>query len=188
MNVYDKFSDVNLFELLNVIRDVPGQEFFPLDSMNTLFLDKYGRRVLSATGRHNEPEAIAKIISGMFSEKWRRVYELTIQDMPGLLSYKETVKEKITDKGKTTFNSDDTTTNTVSADNETDFVNDTKSVLKHGGENGNENEKVREFERSGFTNDISDTVLSEINVLQNTVIYDMIFSDVIGVIGLSIYE
>lgn len=188
MNVYDKFSDVNLFVLLDNIKELPGREFFSPEDMNTYFLNKYGRRVLSANGRHNEPEALAKIINGMYSEKWRRAYELTIQEMPGLLSYKETIKEKIVDKGSNTPGTESTMTNYVTADNETDFINDTKSVTANSGKDENENERQREYERSGFSADVPETVLSEINVLQNTIIYDMIFSDVIGVIGLSIYE
>lgn len=189
MKLKERFKDANIFEMINTIHAFPFPEtVFPMDKMNLFFVNQYGQKSLSSTGRETAMEDLATIISGMFSEKWDRVYETMSQDLPTLTSYTEHIKETKKDEGNTVNEASSTVANDLTAYNTEDFVNNDKSETTNKGTVTNKGTITREYERSGFNGDMSTQLESEIRLLQNNLIYYIIFSDIVSVTTLSIYE
>lgn len=188
MKLKERFKDTNIFELINNIHAFPFVDVFPVDKMNLFFVNQYGQKSLSSTGRETDMQDLAIILSGMFSDKWDRVYDTMSQDLPTLTSYTEHITETKKDEGETVNDATATTNNDLTTFNDEDFINNDKTETKNIGTTKNTGTVTREYERSGFNGDMSSQLESEIKLLQNNLIYYIIFADVVSVTTLSIYE
>lgn len=186
MKVKDKFSETNLFEEINKVSPFPFVDVFPVDRLQQFYLLCHGEKPLNNTGRKASVEELAKIISGLYSENWKRIYDSIIPDFPILESYVETVTEETEENGKNEMQGKTENKNTVSAYNDDDFVNNDATETENESKEEKESKThlIRETRR---TENATENLKNALNYLQNNVIYFIIFNDVNNVITKSIY-
>lgn len=187
MKVSEKFTSENLFAEIHRLHPFLFVGVFPVDKMNLFYVNKYGDRTLSKTGRNLTVSEIAEILVGMYSEKWDTIYNKILVDFPTLENYIETITETTNETGNSTNNTTETNLEKVSAYNDEDFVNDEQSTNTNEMKMNNEN-KIEKTVEKKVTENATKNLENALKYLQNNVIYDIIFSDVNGIITLNIFE
>ncbi len=179
MYVYEKFSDTGLFATMESLGVLPDIDLSGTQ-LDLLYSNIHGIRKLARIGRDLTVEQIAELIGNMFKKKWEIAYELYLKNNDFLRGDKETVTENIIDDNSMT--DERTSTNSVSAYNDNDFVNNDKDDSLN--EIKTDNERNRTLTR--YNSRLSD-VKSLYEVLQNNFICDIIFVDVNTVLTLNIF-
>lgn len=188
MRLREKFTDNNLFDEIGKHYNFPFIDKISADLMQLYFLNMYGERRLNNLGRNSSIENLATLLSGMFGENWTRAYDALTTEIPTLATFSETITEKIEEEGESGNNNTETTENQLSPDNTDDYFNDTKNSTVSELKGNTKNTRNREYKREGFDNDATSAIINEITLLQNNLIFDIIFSDIVRTITLSIYD
>lgn len=187
MKVSERFTSENLFEEIHKIHPFPFVGVFPVDKMNLFYLNTHGERTLSKSGRNLTVSEMASVIVGLHSEKWDKIYTNMVSEYPIIENHVETLTETTKEKGTNTNNTTETNVEKVSAYNDNDFVNDEQTTNNNTMTGSNENEVTKTVEKRVTENAIKN-LENAIKYLQNNVIYNIIFSDVNGVITLNIFD
>lgn len=177
--VYDKFSENGLFVAMNAVRTLP----FDITPANAdiLYNNQYGSKLLSRFGRNNTISTIANILVEMFYEKWTNAWNNYQSYADMMLGEKEVTHEEVVDDNENTGTNTDT--NTVSAYNDEDFVNDNKKSNEIHNEIDNERTRDKTVRKATI-----DTVEKVSKLLQKDFLYDNIFIDVNSVLTLDIFD
>ena len=187
MKVTEKFTTENLFDEINKLHPFPFVGVFPVDTLNLLYLNLHGDRTLSKMGRNLTVKQIAEILVDMHSIKWDKIYNSVLVDFPILENYVEVITEKTNETGNSTNNTTETNVEKVSAYNDNDFVNDEQSTNTNEMKMNNEN-MIEKTHEKRITENATKNIENALNYLQNSVIYNIIFSDVNGAITLNIFD
>ena len=78
MKVKEKFVDNGLFKSMNKYGTIEYSAIIPVETMDLFYISNYGERTLSAFGRNNTVDDIAKTLISMFKNKWDKLYDLAI--------------------------------------------------------------------------------------------------------------
>jgi len=195
-------TDTGVFQALNSIETLPWAEIVTPATMDVVFMDMYGEKPISGltsrllgdseTLTAENLQRLAQSINVMYRHKWERLYEELTYSYPILANFSETIKEittgKTTDTG--TVNTSGDSVNQISAFNSSDFVDNTKDT------DGNKEERdlsgtsdtTREYTRTGYNGDVANLLNNAITLLQNYLLYDIIFTDASSVIASHIYD
>lgn len=182
MYVYEKFAEQGLFTTMQSKGLLPV-EFDDLsgEQMDLLYNNLHGVRQLARIGRDLTVDQIAELLGNLYYKKWtdNLAYYATKADL--LKGDKETVTENFVDDNNMVDKR--TSTNSVSAYNDDDFVNndkdDSTNTIK------TDNKRDRTLTRTMLR--VSD-VKSLQELLQNNFLCDIIFVDVNTVLTLKIFE
>ena len=177
--VYDKFSENGLFAALNNVATLPFN-IMP-STCDILYNNMYGSRLLSRFGRDNDVSTIATVLQEMFYEKWANAWDSYQSYADMILGDKETTQEKIVDDNENTGRNTDT--NTVSAYNDENFVNDDKKSTEIHNEIDNKRTRDKTVRKTNIN-----TVEKVSELLQKDFLYDTIFIDVNTVLTLNIFD
>ena len=177
--VYDKFSENGLFAALNNVATLPFN-IMP-STCDILYNNMYGSRLLSRFGRDNDVSTIATVLQEMFYEKWANAWNSYQSYADMILGDKETTQEKIVDDNENTGTNTDT--NTVSAYNDENFVNDDKKSTEIHNEIDNKRTRDKTVRKTNIN-----TVEKVSELLQKDFLYDTIFVDVNTVLTLNIFD
>ena len=187
MKTIEKFETANLFDEINKIHPFPFANVFPVDKMNLFYLNTYGERTLSKTGRNLEVKEIAEILVGLYSDKWDKAYQMISTEFSFTENYIEVITETTNENGNSSNNVTETTTGKVSAYNDDNFVNGEQNTNTNETHGTNENTVEKTRERK-VTDNVTKNLENAINYLQSHLIYTIIFADVNNTITLNIYE
>lgn len=161
-------DDKGIFGYLNDIGALPfSEELFPYTDIDLCFTWNNGEGLLTRaiekeierTSIEDTYGKVATIIKVKYKQKWQTVFDSFQEEFPLLLSTKETIDEVISDTG--------IDLNKTSAYDSEEMVSDTETE-----KNGN---KKRTYERQTIRPDL---IFRNLERLQDSVIYDTIFSDV----------
>ena len=188
MNVREKFSETGLFETINTIHPLKYMTIIKPKSMDILYLANNGCRKLSYLGENNTVEEIANIMVEMFANKWDKLYDIAITDVPVDYNYSETQTEQVEDSGENNVNYTSTDTGSVNAYNDNDFVNDTKQDITTSNSGTNSNTKNRQYTKNVLQGSKTDNLDKVKNYLQNNYFNDIIIKDVNEFLTLSIFD
>ena len=177
--VYDKFSENGLFAALNNVATLPFN-IMP-STCDILYNNMYGSRLLARFGRDNDVSTIATVLQQMFYEKWANAWNSYQSYADMILGDKETTQEKIVDDNENTGRNTDT--NTVSAYNDENFVNDDKKSTEIHNEIDNKRTRDKTVRKTNIN-----TVEKVSELLQKDFLYDTIFVDVNTVLTLNIFD
>ena len=177
--VYDKFSQDGLFAAMNKIAPLPFG--ITPSTCDILYNNMYGSRLLARFGRDNDVSTIATVLQEMFYEKWTNEWNNYQAYADMILGDKETTNEKVVDDNINKGTNTDT--NTVSAYNDENFVNDDKKSTEI--QNKIDNKRTRD---KTVTKTNTDTVEKVSKLLQKDFLYDNIFIDVNTVLTLDIFD
>lgn len=188
MNVREKFSEKGLFATIFSIKPIDYMQIIEPQNMDILYLANNGCRKLSYLGENNTVEEIANILIQMFGNKWNKLYEIAISEIPVDYTYSEIQTENVEDTGENSIEFSSTDTGSVNAYNDDDFVNDTKQDVKTQNTGANSNKKIRELKKEILQGSKTDNFEKVQNYLQNNYFNDIIIRDINEFITLSIFE
>lgn len=177
--VYDKFSENGLFAALNNVATLPFN-IMP-STCDILYNNMYGSRLLSRFGRDNDVSTIATVLQQMFYDKWANAWDSYQSYADMILGDKETIKEQVVDDNENTGSNTDT--NTVSAYNDENFVNDDKKSTEIHNKIDNKRTRDKTVRKTNIN-----TVEKVSELLQKDFLYDTIFIDVNTVLTLNIFD
>lgn len=177
--VYDKFSENGLFAALNNVATLPFN-IMP-STCDILYNNMYGSRLLSRFGRDNDVSTIATVLQQMFYDKWANAWDSYQSYADMILGDKETTVEKVVDDNENTGTNTDT--NTVSAYNDENFVNDDKKSTEIHNKIDNKRTRDKTVRKTNIN-----TVEKVSELLQKDFLYDTIFIDVNTVLTLNIFD
>ena len=182
MYVYEKFAEQGLFTTMQSKGLLPVEfDDLSAEQMDILYNNLHGVRKLARIGRDLSVDDLADLIGNLYNKKWtdNLAYYATKADL--LKGDKETVTENIVDDNKMV--DERTSTNSVSAYNDDDFVNNDKDDSTNTIDTDNKRDRTltRRMMR------VSD-VKSLQELLQNNFLCDIIFVDVNTVLTLKIFE
>lgn len=177
--VYDKFSENGLFAALNNVATLPFN-IMP-STCDILYNNMCGSRLLSRFGRDNDVSTIATVLQQMFYDKWANAWNSYQSYADMILGDKETTEEKVVDDNENTGSNTDT--NTVSAYNDENFVNDDKKSTEIRNKIDNKRTRDKTVRKTNIN-----TVEKVSELLQKDFLYDTIFIDVNTVLTLNIFD
>lgn len=197
-----KYNGIGIIETMNNIKPltiftVEGLESKDIDG---LFYLLFGNRDLTTTvNEFTDPisqekmEDLAKILLTNFYSKWERLAQLNIEDLTPA-DYKMTTTETIDRTNTTTGVNDNTTTDTnveqVTGYNNEIFTDDnqqTNSSITSGTDERNDiGNTQRETTVTGFRQNKVKLLNDSVDYLQKFFINDIIYTDLLNVIALSI--
>lgn len=177
--VYDKFSENGLFAALNSVATLPFN--ITPSTCDILYNNMYGSRLLSRFGRDNDVSTIATVLQQMFYDKWANAWNSYQSYADMILGDKETTKEQVVDDNKNEGTNTDT--NTVSAYNDENFVNDDKKLTEIKNKIDNKRTRDKTVRKTNIN-----TVEKVSELLQKDFLYDTIFIDVNTVLTLNIFD
>lgn len=177
--VYDKFSENGLFAALNKVAPLPFN--ITPSTCDILYNNRYGSRLLARFGRDNDVSTIATVLQEMFYEKWTNAWNSYQSYADMILGDKETTQENVVDDNVNTGTNTDT--NTVSAYNDENFVNDDKKSTEIHNKTDNKRTRDKTVRKTNIN-----TVEKVSKLLQNDFLYDTIFIDVNTVLTLDIFD
>ena len=177
--VYDKFSENGLFAALNKVAPLPFG--ITPSTCDILYNNRYGSRLLARFGRDNDVSTIATVLQEMFYEKWTNAWNSYQSYADMILGDKETTQEQVVDDNVNTGTNTDT--NTVSAYNDENFVNDDKKSTEIHNKTDNKRTRDKTVRKTNIN-----TVEKVSKLLQNDFLYDTIFIDVNTVLTLDIFD
>lgn len=197
-----KVDDKGIFHYINEIKPFPFTELITVKSIDLGFQMLHGEKRLSPfvvdrLGDNINDDAmreLAEIIVTMFGNKWDTIISLYEEEL-NLDTYKLTTIEQVDETGETsnirTDKSSSERENLVSAFNSEDFSNEGKEIniedsnITDTGTRSNLKNVTKEVK--GNINNRLDDFTKIVNILKTNVINDIIYLDVIRLIGLSIY-
>lgn len=188
MNVREKFSSNGLFKAIEQIQPLKYMSLITSSNMDILYLANNGCRKLSYLGENNTVEEIANILIEMFANKWNKLYDIAVSDLPVDYNYSETMEEKVDDDGTNVIDYVSTDTGLVNAYNDEDFVNDTKQDLKTTNSGKNLNKRNRQYKKEVLQGSKTDNLDKIKNYLQNNYFNDIIIRDINEFLTLSIFD
>lgn len=197
-----KYNGIGIIETMNNIKpltifNVEGLESKDIDGVFYLL---FGNRDLTTTVNEfidpisqEKLEELAKILLTNFYSKWERLAKLNIEDLTPA-DYKMTTTETIDRTNTTTGVNDNTTTDTnveqVTGYNNEIFTDDnqqTNSSITSGTDERNDTGNTqREKTVTGFRQNKVKLLNDSVDYLQKFFINDIIYTDLLNVIALSI--
>lgn len=197
-----KVDDKGIFYYINEIKPFPFTEIIPIRRLDLGFQMLHGEKILSPFVKdrlrgginENTMKDLAEIIVSMFGSKWDKMISLYENEL-NLDTYKMTTTEQIDETGTySNERSDESSSereNLVSAFDSEDLSNEGKEIISgttNYTDTGNKtNLKNITKEVKGNINNRLDDFAKIVNILKTNVINDIIYLDVIRLIGLSIY-
>lgn len=165
-----------LFSYIDEVKPLPWDKEVPPEDLDTAFMFSHGDKTVtgkvldmfSEDGEDETLKQLAKVISTRYNDKWVKLYEGFSADYPLNLVSRETLDDTVKKENNTTnkisaYDSEDLTTDTGVDDNGTTTHTYTKENISLDAYNKN------------------------IELLQDNLIYDIVFLDVKSLILLSIY-
>lgn len=181
-----KVKDLESFTLFQTLKnngvDLGIFDFVLPTKLDLYYTNMYGEKFLSNIFINNTIEDVAEIINGFYTTKWNSLLAYIVSKNEGLKTYSEKLTETTIDTGDVETNR--TNTNTVSAYNDDNFVNNDKDT---------ENTKTQYNEltktRTQYIDKLSPNELNNVvSFLTNNFVYDTIFNDINNIITLQIFS
>ena len=174
--LYERFNGVNIWEKINNVNALPWIDII-VDTINILWLNKYKSRTCNLMCDLQD-EQIAKVISNMFNDKWSNLFKLLYGNWYEKGDYNETTKETNAGKTSSVDITTNETVNSVVAFDSDDYANKDKESTTNNTQNNGTNDNEKIIEKQGNNNAQINYKIKYIDYLYNTLIYDMVFTDV----------
>lgn len=197
-----KVDDKGIFYYINQINPLPFTEIIPVKSLDLGFQMLHGEKMLSPFVKdrlggeinENTMKDLAEIIVSMFGSKWDKMISLYENEL-NLDTYKMTTTEQVDETG--TYSNERSNENSserenlVSAFDSEDLSNEGKEIISgttNYTDTGNRtNLKNITKEVKGNINNRLNDFAKIVNILKTNLINDIIYLDIVRLIGLSIY-
>lgn len=181
-----KVKELESFTLFQTMKnkgvDLGIFDYISPEKLDMYYSNMFGERFLSNVYLNNTIEDVAEIINGFFTTKWNSLLAFIVSKNEGLKTYSEKLIETTIDTGG--VDTDRNSTNSVSAYNDENFVNNDKDV-DHTTTIYNDLTKTRtQYIERLNPNELNVVV----NYLTNNFIYDTIFNDINKIITLQIFS
>lgn len=163
---------INLFTEMKNIKPLPIFDFIDDNTLNQLYIMKYGNRVITSNVIDIDAEVLASVLINAYGFKWDNIILNLTNSINELADYKELITETITDEGS--LNSSRENINKVSAYNVDDFVNnssDDNSEINTSTNLKNRQYEIKKLKDVGVYGKIH-SYLNRINIC------DIIFTDI----------
>lgn len=203
VNVADLYKDGRgIFSYINDVKPLPFVDVLEVDKLDNLFYAMNGRKetsvivddIVDGVVTIDNMLTLAEIISMQYHDKWDRLYQVFIDDLP-IDTYKLTTTETLT--GSDTTNSTTDRSVNSSDDNKVTgydsdlFVDDTQQSRTEtdnttNTDTKNKNQTITKEVKGNINNKVVD-MNQLVRYLKNNLIYDIIFTDVKQVISSLIY-
>lgn len=170
MKVKEKCA--NLFTEMKNIKPLPIFDFIDDNTLNQLYIMKYGNREITSNVVDIDVELLASVLINAYGFKWDNIILNLTNSINELADYKELITETITDEGSLNLTRENI--NKVSAYNVDDFVNNSSD--DNSEINTSTNLKERQYEIKKLKDiGIYDKINSYLNRIN---ICDIMFTDI----------
>lgn len=175
-----KDLSLTLFQEIANVKELKVFDYISPVLMDTLYNNSFSEKFVSKLVTENTKEDVAKIIVGLYGEKWDSIlsYVINVRESANYIGGKTTTTHKNTQ----TLNTQNETTNTISAYNTEDFTNNDKDTTSNTGT------VTDESETTITTKDVKNVSRETFNYLQSNYLFDTIFLDVNSICTLSIFS
>lgn len=186
--VQQYFSNWNLFdEIKKLHQDYSIETFIDNDTLNKLWIFKSGNKILNPNIDTMNKNDVAKIVSGVCYEKWKRIATNLVKDIQ-IESYKENYSENSNDTNENKVTSNNTTSHNVSCYNEDSLEPKDENVTNLSTVDNKNYTGNKTYEKTVTRGDDLKNIEHAINFLKNNNLCDIIISDVDNVLCLKIYD
>jgi len=186
--VQQYFSDWNLFDEINKLhQDYSIETFIDNDTLNKLWIFKSGNKILNPIIDTMDKKDVAKIVSGLYYEKWKRISTNLAKDIQ-VEYYKENYSENSNDTNENKVTSNNTTNHNVSCYNEDTFEPKDENVTNLSTVDNKNYTSNKTYEKTVTRGDDLKNIGYAINFLKNNNLCDIIITDVDNVLCLKIYD
>ena len=186
--VQQYFSDWNLFdEIKKLHQDYSIETFIDNDTLSKLWIFKSGNKILNPIIDTMDKNDVAKIVSGLCYEKWKRIATNLVKDIQ-VESYKENYSENSNDTNENKVTSNNTTNHNVSCYNEDSFEPKDENVTNLSTVDNKNYTSNKTYEKTVTRGDDLKNIEYAINFLKNNNLCDIIISDLDNVLCLKIYD
>ena len=186
--VQQYFSDWNMFdEIKKLHQDYSIETFIDNDTLSKLWIFKSGNKILNPIIDTMDKNDVAKIVSGLYYEKWKRIATNLVKDIQ-VESYKENYSENSNDTKENKVTSNNTTNHNVSCYNEDSFEPKDENVTNLSTVDNKNYTSNKTYEKTVTRGDDLKNIEYAINFLKNNNLCDIIISDVDNVLCLKIYD
>lgn len=186
--VQQYFSGWNLFdEIKKLHQDYSIENFIDNDTLNKLWIFKSGNKILNPIIDTMDKNDVAKIVSGLCYEKWKRISTNLSKDIQ-VESYKENYSENSNDTNEKKVTSNNTTNHNVSCYNEDSFEPKDENVTNLSTVDNKNYTGNKTYEKTVTRGDDLKNIEYAIKFLKNNNLCDIIISDVDNVLCLKIYD
>lgn len=163
---------INLFTEMKNIKPLPIFDFIDDNTLNQLYIMKYGNRGITSNVVDIDVELLASVLINAYGFKWDNIILNLTNSINELADYKELITETITDEGSLNLTRENI--NKVSAYNVDDFVNNSSD--DNSEINTSTNLKERQYEIKKLKDiGIYDKINSYLNRIN---ICDIMFTDI----------
>ena len=170
MKVKEKYT--NLFTEMKNIKPLPIFDFIDDNTLNQLYIMKYGNRGITSNVVDIDVELLASVLINAYGFKWDNIILNLTNSINELADYKELITETITDEGSLNLTRENI--NKVSAYNVDDFVNNSSD--DNSEINTSTNLKERQYEIKKLKDiGIYDKINSYLNRIN---ICDIMYTDI----------
>ncbi len=186
MTLYEKFKSVNLWELINTRKPMNIINTIPVDTINSIWLAKYGTLGCTPDFEIMENQSIANHIADIYVDKWNKL--LTVFNKDYIDDFKEVYEE--TNDNTTNSEGINTSTNesNVSAYDDTGYSPDTNNSQNSTTNNTDTSLSKRNYTRTKNLITRIDNNIKYISLLKKDFLYDIMFADVNELLTLKIYN
>lgn len=191
VTTHDKFTNVGLFQSMTELGELKFiSEFLTAKQLDTLYIAKFGTRLLGCQFEDMPVQAIAQIVYDSFANTWNKQFDLLATDMPLLKTFETTRKSTtIADYNRTNTTRDVTDENYNTSTFNDGVVNtDNNSINKDTQftESDKQNHDTQ-FTESGFKGNSYRLLKNAIDYLKVNLIYDIIMVDINELLTLKIF-
>lgn len=185
MNIADKFSSENLFAKMNEIKALPWTDYVYI---NMLWLKNYGSRKVMPMWEQAPITDIAHLLTVMFASRWEILFANATTDIIADGNKSNKTTRTITDTNNVSRETSNNTLHKVSAFDSNDFSEDTNDNDNGTMQETTNADKKEVVENIGKAGNYTTDFLAFNSFLTNTKFFDIVCSDINGVLTVKVLE
>lgn len=182
MKLYDYFKkqNANLFNELNLIEPLPFLDGDKSDEVNSLFMFKYGGRVLFSQVENLDVPQLAKMLYNLHGTRWKNLIDIENTDFDITSGTVRSVTES--NDSNNVHNGNNLNINKVAAFDDVNMIDDTATDNTENSTDTKTANKIREEKSKSLYSSYMN-----LSLLEKNNIIDLVFDDVRNFISLSVY-
>lgn len=186
MTLYEKFKNVNIWDLINTRKPLNIVNTIPVDTINSIWLAKYGKLFCTPDFEVMESQNMANYIADIYVDKWNKLLTAFNKDYAN--DFKEVYEETEDNTSSSEGNNTSTEESKISAYDDTGYSPNTNNSQTSTTNDTNTNQSKRNYTRTKNHITQIDNNIKYLSLLKKDFLYDIMFADVNELLTLKIYS
>ena len=185
MYISDKFSSENLFEKMNDIKPLPWNDF---TYVNMLWLKNYGNRKILPSWEITPITDIANLLTIMYATRWEILFSNISKDILLNGNKSDTTTRTLTNNNNISRETTSNSIHKVSGFDSNEFSDDNSDTENFTSQETSNNDKKEIVESNGKNSNFTSDFLAFNSFLTDTKFFDMIMIDINEVLTVKVME